>query len=208
MSATLEQLTMLKKFGAATVYEAQGAFGAFDSGIKPLDPTVRIAGPAITIDMRPADNLTIHHALKMAKPGDILVIDAKGFLEAGPWGDILSLQAMEMGLGGLVIDGSVRDSNDIIEMGFPAFSRGLCIKGTEKKALGKINVPIVVAGVTVCPGDIVVGDRDGIVIVPKNTVTSVIKASETRIKQEEEMRQEILAGGSTLQLLGLSDTCR
>ena len=89
MSATVEQLTRLKALGAATVYQAQGAFGAFDNGIKPLDPKSRIAGPALTVDMRPADNLTIHIALETAKPGDILIIDAKGFMEAGPWGTYL-----------------------------------------------------------------------------------------------------------------------
>jgi len=204
MSATIEQLDRLKALGAATVYEAQGAFGAFDNGIKPLDPKSRIAGPAFTVDMRPADNLTIHIALETAKPGDILIIDAKGFIEAGPWGDILTLQAMEMGLGGLVIDGCVRDGNDIVESGFPVFCRGLSIKGTEKKALGKIEVPIVIGGVSVCPGDIIVGDRDGLVSIPKGTVALAIAASEVRMQQEEEMRRVIRAGGTTSQLLGVS----
>lgn len=204
MTATTEQFTRLKALGAATVYEAQGAFGAFDNGMKPLDPKSRIAGPALTVDMRPADNLTIHFALEVAKPGDILIIDAKSFMEAGPWGDILTLQAMEIGLGGLVIDGCVRDGNDVIESGFPVFCRGLSIKGTEKKALGKINVPIVVGGVRVSPGDIIVGDRDGLVAVPKDSVTAAIEASEVRMDQEEEMRRSIRSGGTTSQLLGLT----
>lgn len=201
---TVEQLTRLKELGAATVYEAQGAFGAFDNGMKPLNPESRIAGPAITVDLRPADNFTIHFALEMAKPGDVLVIDAKGFMEAGPWGDILTLQAMKMGLAGLVIDGCVRDGNDVLKSGFPVFCRGLSIKGTEKKALGKINVPIVIGGVCVSPGDIIVGDRDGIVSVPKDTVASALAASEVRERLEDEMRSAIQSGGTTAQLLGLS----
>lgn len=201
---TIEQLTRLKELGAATVYEGQGAFGAFDNGIKPLDPEVRLAGPAITVDTRPADNLQIHFALEMAKPGDVLVIDAKGFMEAGPWGDILTLQAMEMGLAGLVIDGCVRDASDVIKSGLPVFCRGISMKGTEKKARGEINVPIVIGGVCVSPGDVIVGDRDGIVSVPKDTVASALEASEVRKRLEDDMRSAIQSGGTTAQLLGLS----
>ena len=103
-----------------------------------------------------------------------------------------------------MIDGCVRDGHDIVESGFPVFCRGLSIKGTEKKALGKIEVPIVIGGVSVCPGDIIVGDRDGLVSVPKDTVALAIAASEVRMQQEEEMRRVIRAGGTTSQLLGVS----
>jgi 4-hydroxy-4-methyl-2-oxoglutarate aldolase len=117
----------LRKLGAATVYEAQGASGAMDGGIKPIDPRSRLVGPAFTVDIRPADNLMLHYALLKAKPGDVLVVDAKGFLEAGPWGDVLTAQAMRMGLAGLLIDGAVRDADAIVAAGFPVFCRGLSI---------------------------------------------------------------------------------
>ena len=90
--ATCEQITQLRDLGAATVYEAQGAKGALDHGMKPIDPTMRLAGPAFTVDCRPADNLMLHYAVQKAKPGDVLVVDAKGFMEAGPWGDVLTIQ--------------------------------------------------------------------------------------------------------------------
>jgi regulator of RNase E activity RraA len=109
----------LRSLGAATVYEAQGAKGALDCGIKPIDPASRLVGPALTVDTRPADNLMLHYALSKARPGDVLVVDAKGFLEAGPWGDVLTVAAMKIGVAGLVINGAVRDANTIVEIGFP-----------------------------------------------------------------------------------------
>lgn len=139
----------LRSLGAATVYEAQGAKGALDSGIKPIDPASRLIGPALTVDTRPADNLMLHYALSKARPGDVLVVDAKGFLEAGPWGDVLTIAAMKVGVAGLVINGAVRDADAIVEMGFPVFCRGLSIKGTGKVQPGKVNVPI-------CIGDVVI----------------------------------------------------
>ena len=139
-----EKLIQLRDLGTATIYEAQGAKGALDSGMKPIDPTVRLAGPALTVDARPADNLILHYAVLKAKPGDVLVVDAKAFMEAGPWGDVLTLQAMKLGIAGLVINGCVRDANLIIELGFPVFCRGLSIKGTGKNQPGKVNVPITI----------------------------------------------------------------
>jgi 4-hydroxy-4-methyl-2-oxoglutarate aldolase len=114
-------IQLLRDFGSATVYEAQGARGALDSGIKPIHPTMRVAGPAVTVDIRPADNLMLHYAMLKVKPGDVLVVDAKGFLEAGPWGDVFTEQAVRQGVAGLVINGAVRDAQSIIQMGFPVF---------------------------------------------------------------------------------------
>ena len=133
---TASRFDRLRALGAATVYEAQGAKGALDSGIKPLDPRSRLVGPALTVDTRPADNLMLHYALLKARPGDVLVVDAKGFLEAGPWGDVLTTAAIKAGIAGLVIHGAVRDASAIVEMGFPVFCRGLSIKGTGKNQPG------------------------------------------------------------------------
>ncbi|MGT2432445.1 RraA family protein [Cupriavidus basilensis] len=124
-----------------------------------MDPTLRMAGPAVTVDIRPSDNLMIHYALSKAKPGDVLVVDAKGFLKPALGATSLTLAALELSLAGLVVNGSVRDGNAIIEMGFPVFCRGLSIKGTGKNQPGKVNVPVHFGGVQINPGDIVVGDR-------------------------------------------------
>ena len=196
----------LRALGAATVYEAQGAKGALDSGIKPIDPRSRIVGPALTVDTRPADNLMLHYALLKARPGDVLVVDAKGFLEAGPWGDVLTAAALKVGLAGLVINGAVRDADAIVEMGFPVFCRGLCIKGTGKVHAGKINVPVCIGDVVIRPGDIVVGDRDGLVIVSADEVESVLARASARETKEDEFRAAIERGISTAELLGLLPT--
>jgi 4-hydroxy-4-methyl-2-oxoglutarate aldolase len=202
---TEDVIGKLRSLGSATVYEAQGAKGAFDSGIKPIAPTMHLAGRALTIDMRPADNLMLHYAMLKARPGDVLVVDAKGFLEAGPWGDVFTEQALATGLAGLVIDGAVRDSQTIIDMNFPVFCRGLSIKGTGKNQPGEINVPITIAGVTVHPGDIIVGDRDGLVVVAAHEVEAVLKLAQEREQKEIEYREKIRQGATTARLLGLEE---
>jgi 4-hydroxy-4-methyl-2-oxoglutarate aldolase len=205
---TPSKLDQLRTLGAATVYEAQGAKGALDSGINPIDPATRLAGPALTVDARPSDNLILHYAVLLAKPGDVLVVDAKGFMEAGPWGDVLTVQAMKLGIAGLVINGCVRDANLIIGLGFPVFCRGLSIKGTGKNQPGNVNVPIVMGDVLVCPGDIIVGDRDGVVVVAQNDVETVIAAGLARKGKEEDMRIAIGEGRSTAELLNLTETLK
>jgi 4-hydroxy-4-methyl-2-oxoglutarate aldolase len=204
--ASPEQISQLRDLGAATVYEAQGAKGALDSGLKPIDPASRLAGPALTVDMRPADNLMLHYAVLKAKPGDVLVVDAKAFMEAGPWGDVLTVQAQKAGIAGLVINGCVRDANQIIAAGFPVFCRGLSIKGTGKNQPGKINVPVCIGDVLINPGDIIVGDRDGLVVVAQEEVASAIASSLAREQKEEQMRRSIEEGASTAELLNLTDT--
>ena len=200
-----EQLLAL---GAATVYEAQGARGALDAGIKPLDPHSRLVGPALTVDTRPADNLMLHYALLKAKPGDVLVVDAKGFLEAGPWGDVLTTAAIKAGIAGLVIHGAVRDASAIVEMGFPVFCRGLSIKGTGKNQPGRVNVPVCIGDVSIRPGDVIVGDRDGLVVVAADEIDAVITSALAREAKETEQRAAIERGVSTAELLGLLPTLK
>jgi len=200
---TRGQLERLRALGAATVYEAQGAKGALDGGIKPLDPDSRLVGPALTVDTRPADNLMLHYALLKARPGDVLVVDAKGFLEAGPWGDVLTAAAMKAGIAGLVIHGAVRDASAIVQTGFPVFCRGLSIKGTGKHQPGRLNVPVCIGDALIRPGDVIVGDRDGLVVVARDEVDAVIAKAEAREAKETEQRSAIERGVSTAELLGL-----
>ncbi|GHA88226.1 4-carboxy-4-hydroxy-2-oxoadipate aldolase/oxaloacetate decarboxylase [Modicisalibacter luteus] len=201
---TQEQLATLKSFGTATIHEAQGQVGAMSSCIKPLEPARRLIGRALTVDCYPADNLMIHYAITQAQPGDVLVIDAKGFTEGGPWGDILTLAAQKAGIHGLVIDGMVRDAETIIEFGFPVFSKGLSIKATNKAQPGRVNVPVICGGVAVKPGDIVVGDRDGVVVVDPERISEVIDASRAREDKEESIRQQLEQGKTTVELLNLA----
>lgn len=203
-----DQIARLRELGAATVYEAQGAFGALDSGIKPIDGTSRVAGPAVTVDARPADNLILHHAVLQAQPGDVLVVDAKGFVEAGPWGDVLTVLAQKRGIAGLIINGAVRDANTIIELGFPVFCRGLSIKSTGKQQAGRVNVPICIGDTPIQPGDIIVGDRDGVCVVPRDGVEHAIAMSEQREAKEEVMRRAIEQGANTVELMNLGETLK
>lgn len=206
--ATANKLGVLRDLGSATVYEAQGAFGALDSGIKPLDPRSRLAAPAFTVDMRPADNLMLHYALLKVRPGDVLVVDAKGFVEAGPWGDVLTAMAQKIGVAGLVINGAVRDADAIVDAGFPVWCRGLSIKGTAKNQPGRINVPVTIGDVVIHAGDIVIADRDGIAIVPAERIEDVVTAALDREEKESRMRDAIAQGATTAELLNLTQTLR
>jgi 4-hydroxy-4-methyl-2-oxoglutarate aldolase len=169
---------------------------------------MRVAGPALTVDIRPADNLMLHYALLKAKPGDVLVVDAKGFIEAGPWGDVLTAQAMKAGVAGLIIHGAVRDANTITEAGFPVFCRGLSIKGTTKIQPGRLNVPVCIGDVEIQPGDIIVGDCDGVVVVPRLQADKTAAESVAREDKEAQFRQRIENGATTVELLGLADTLK
>jgi 4-hydroxy-4-methyl-2-oxoglutarate aldolase len=196
----------LRDIGPATLHEAQGQYGAVDPAIKPLDPTMRLAGPALTVDCRPSDNLMLHLAIARARRGEVLVVDAKAFVDAGAWGDVMTLAAQTRGIAGLVIDGAVRDANSIVAMGFPVFSRGICIRGTIKNQPGRLREPIVLGGTLVNDGDIIVGDRDGLVIIPRARAAEVARLGREREAKEEALRNEIRSGRTTVELLGLHET--
>ncbi len=192
----------LSCFDTATVHEASGGKGALSNDIKPVDPKSRLCGPALTVASRPGDNLTLHKAIYVAEKGDVLVVSVGGFTEAGPWGEIMTVAAQVRGIAGLVIDGSIRDSIAIQALGFPAFSRGLCIKGTTKDSLGFINHPVVIGGVRVHPGDVVLGDADGVVVVSQKDLVEVLEKCKLRKEKEEKIKKELQIGKSTLELYG------
>lgn len=193
---------------AATVHEAMGQKGAMVSAIRSLAIGSRICGPALTVDCRPADNLAIHAAVRAGRPGDVLVVDAKALVDVGYWGDILTTAAQVGGLAGLVIDGSVRDVAVIRGMGFPVFSRGISLRGTTKVLPGAVGVAITCGGVPVAPGDIVLGDDDGVVVVPRAEAVAVLERAQERERREEEIRQRLTGGATTIDLLGLEEKLR
>lgn len=189
---------------SATLHEAMGRRGAMAAAIKPLHAGMRVVGPAVTVNARPADNLMIHIALALARPGDVLVVDYKAMVESGPWGDLMTASAMARGIAGLVIDGCVRDGEVIQGMGFPVFCRGTCMKGTTKVATdGDVNLPVTCGGALVGPGDIVVGDGDGVVVVPLADAAETLAKARERTAREEELRAELMAGRTTIELLNL-----
>jgi 4-hydroxy-4-methyl-2-oxoglutarate aldolase len=197
-------LDTLKRLGSATVHEALGQTGALASAIKPLDASLRVAGPALTVRADPGDNLIVHYALTRAQPGDVIVIDAGGFLECGMWGDILTLAALKTGVAGLVVDGAIRDADSIVALRFPAFARGLSIRGSHKSRTGQVNTAISCGGVIVEPGDVVLGDRDGVVTIPNARICAVIATAEKRELDENALRAGIAAGRTTVELLNLA----
>ena len=198
----MDLIKELSRFSAATIHEALGKYGNLPSAIKPINPTMKICGPAYTVKTMPKDNILLHRAYAYAKPGDVIVADCSGFYEAGYWGDLMSLGAKTKGIAGLVIDGCVRDADDIEAMGFPVFSRGLCILGTSNHGDGTLNEPIIIGDVLINPGDIIVGDRDGVVVIPQNRIEEAIEKSIARETKEENVRKQLREGKTSLQIYG------
>lgn len=196
-------LEELAAFSSATIHEANGQRGAVSGALKPLDPAMRVCGSALTVHCPAGDNLMIHAAIAVARPGDVLVVDHQGALDDGPFGDLLAEACLARGIRGLVIDGCVRDATTIRQMNFPVFARGLCIKGTTKNRLGSIGRPISLAGVPVAPGDAILGDEDGVVVVRRADIAGAIAAAIQREAKEAAMREAIRNGACTLDLLDL-----
>jgi 4-hydroxy-4-methyl-2-oxoglutarate aldolase len=183
-----------RNLAVATVYEASGRNGDVDSHIKPIQRGLKICGPALTVQCHPRDNLMLHKALEIASPGDVIVATAGGHYQAGYWGDLMATSAVARKVGGLAIDACIRDSEEICESGFPVFSRGLCITGTVKNTLGRVNHPIIFGGINVNPGDLILGDDDGMVIVDRNRIEEIYEKSVDRV-QKEIKKAEVLKSG-------------
>ncbi|MHA6729212.1 4-carboxy-4-hydroxy-2-oxoadipate aldolase/oxaloacetate decarboxylase [Devosia sp. A369] len=180
-------LEAIGKFSPATIHEAQGKLGALDPQIKPIKPGLKFCGPAITAQCHIGDNLMIFEAINLAQPGDILVLSAGNNPNQGGFGDVLAAACIGKGIAGLVIDAGVRDGVGLRAIGFPVFSLGLCIKGTSKDTLGTINNPVVVGGELIRPGDIIVGDDDGVVVVRTDNVAKLAKACQDREDTESQL---------------------
>jgi 4-hydroxy-4-methyl-2-oxoglutarate aldolase len=203
VALSLQVIEELAQISTATVHEALGGIGDIDPAIAALWAECRLCGPAFTIECQPGDNLMIHYALAKAPRGDVLVVSTQGSSDRGSWGLITTRAAQTRGLAGLVIDGSVRDSAAIEQLGFPVFCRGRAVKGTLKEGIGRAGVPISVGGQMVNPGDILLGDRDGVVVVPKARLGQTLKAARRRDRKEAEMLEQIDRGVLTVDLLGL-----
>lgn len=187
---------------AATLHEAGGRIGVMPSAIKPVAPGMRICGPAVTVDSPGGDNLWLHRAIYVAEPGDVLVVHVRGEYDHGYWGEIMSLAAQVRGLGGLVIDGCVRDGAILADFGLPVFARGLCIRGTGKDygARGFINFPTLFGNLVVHPGDLIVGDTDGVVALPWARAAQVIEAAQARERKEADILGRLRTGERTLEI--------
>ena len=204
---TPAQIEQARKFGTATLHEAAGRIGALPGAVRPVDARFTLAGPALTVHVPAGDNLWIHRALYVAKPGDILIVCTSGGHEFGYWGEILNEAAVARQLGGLVIDGGVRDVGALSRMNFPVFSRGVCIRGTGKDhdAIAWVNRPIQIGDVTIRAGDLVVGDIDGVVALPQAHVREILDKSAAREADEAVKIKKLREGATTLDLYGFGE---
>jgi 4-hydroxy-4-methyl-2-oxoglutarate aldolase len=194
-----EIIEKFRNIGSATIHEASGRKGYVDCSIKPIEKGVRICGPAFTVQCQPKDNLMLHKALERAQAGDIIVASVGGYYNAGYWGGLMATSAVARRIGGLAINGCIRDSEEIIKMGWPVFCRGLCIFGTTKTGLGLINHPMLFGGTMVNPGDLILGDDDGMVVVDRNECKSVLDKSIERTELEKKKSVQLAAGVSSVE---------
>ncbi|HRK62746.1 MAG TPA: 4-carboxy-4-hydroxy-2-oxoadipate aldolase/oxaloacetate decarboxylase [Terricaulis sp.] len=198
-------LTRASGLSSPTVHEAYGRKGALPPEIKPVAPSFKICGPALTVHSPGGDNLWLHRAIALAQPGDVLVVYVSGVFDYGYWGEIMSTGAASRGLGGLVIDGGVRDGALLEGVGLPVFSRGLCIRGTGKDvgARGWLGAPLLFGDTIVRAGDLIIGDGDGVVSVRAEDIAEVIEASRQRDEREAAIMQRLREGETTLGIYNL-----
>lgn len=195
----------LGSLGVATVHEAQKRTGLMHAYMRPIFPQARAAGTAITVSSHPGDNLMIHAAMAVVQPGDMLVVTTTSPSTDGMFGDLLAESCRAHGVVGLVIDAGIRDIAELETMGFAAWSKAISAQGTVKATPGSVNINVICAGALVKPGDAVVADADGVVVVPRETVAEVVELSEARRQKEERARQKLRAGELGLDMYGLRE---
>lgn len=201
--ADAEAIRTLGELGVAAVHEAQGRTGLMRPYMRPIYPSARAAGSAITVSCPPGDNLMIYAAMELCQPGDLLVVTTTSDSTDGMFGELLAVSAQAHRVTGLIIDAGVRDVADLTVMNFPIWSKAICAQGTLKNAAGSVNVPIVCAGASIHPGDVIVADMDGVVVVRRQAAVEIARLGMERIAREQKTRARLRDGELGLDIYGL-----
>ena len=202
-----DAIKTLGEQGTATVHEAQGRIGLLASYMRPIYNTAKMAGPAVTVSCQAGDNLMIHAAVEVCQPGDVLVVTTKSPSTDGMFGELIATSLIARGVKGLIIDAGVRDVADLTAMQFPVWSKAIHAHGTVKATPGSVNVPVVCAGETIYPGDVIVADVDGVVVVRHQDAEKVAKLGEDRLVKEASSRAKLKAGELSLDFNKLRAKC-
>jgi 4-hydroxy-4-methyl-2-oxoglutarate aldolase len=202
-----DAIKTLGEQGTATVHEAQGRIGLLASYMRPIYNSAKMAGPAVTVSCQAGDNLMIHAAVEVCQPGDVLVVTTKSPSTDGMFGELIATSLIARGVKGLIIDAGVRDVADLTAMEFPVWSKAIHAHGTVKATPGSVNVPVVCAGETIYPGDVIVADVDGVVVVRRQDAEKVAKLGQDRLAKEASSRAKLKAGELSLDFNKLRAKC-
>ncbi len=201
--AAAEVINTLGEQGVATIHEAQGRIGLLNPYMRPIYPSAKVAGSAVTVSCQPGDNLMIHAAVEVCQPGDVLVVVTTSESTDGMFGDLLATSCQAHGIRGLIIDAGVRDVADLTTMNFPVWAKAISAQGTVKATPGSVNIDVVCAGAIIRSGDVVVGDIDGVVVVKREAAAEVAQLGQKRLEKEQKSREKLQAGELGVEFYGL-----
>ncbi|MBL8204205.1 MAG: 4-carboxy-4-hydroxy-2-oxoadipate aldolase/oxaloacetate decarboxylase [Blastocatellia bacterium] len=201
--AAADVIQLLGEQGVATIHEAQGRTGLLNPYLRPIYPAAKVAGSAVTVSCQPGDNLMIHAAVEICQPGDVLVVTTTSESTDGMFGELLATSCQAHGIRGLIIDAGVRDVADLTAMDFPVWSKAISAQGTVKATPGSVNIEVVCAGAIVRPGDVIVGDLDGVVVIQRELAAQVAQLGQRRLEKEANSRAKLKAGEFGVDFYGL-----